>query len=292
MTPVAVDSNLLRYPTTRRLLHGIALETDTPLYILPEVHRELIDRAGLVRSELGRLKRRMAKQGRAADESVFRPAIRDAVATWYEDLQSSVFTRIEDDQTVDYWQSMAEQIPAEIFKVDLQRERTDGDPIIVAQAIHYGIPLLSSNNLKTIDHAQCNEWIRHKGFNGPAVSTPSETIALLSNRDTEVAYHWLLTHATNQVFENEPENRREFARALAVINDGGFKETDAQKPVGSDAFKTIAFRVRQLFESDDRFMSRLHSAVQSPHRETAIQTELDLNQAVNLAVDHARRTRL
>ncbi len=246
MTPVAVDSNLLRYPTTRRLLHGIALETDTPLYILPEVHRELIDRAGLVRSELGRLKRRMAKQGRAADEFVFRPAIRDAVATWYEDLQ---------------------------------RERTDGDPIIVAQAIHYGIPLLSSNNLKTIDHAQCNEWIRHKGFNGPAVSTPSETIALLSNRDTEVAYHWLLTHATNQVFENEPENRREFARALAVLNDGGFKETDTQKPVGSDAFKTITFRVRQLFERDGRFMSRLQSAVQSPHRETAIQTELDLNQA-------------
>ncbi len=246
MTPVAVDSNLLRYPTTRRLLHGIALETDTPLYILPEVHRELIDRAGLVRSELGRLKRRMAKQGRAADEFVFRPAIRDAVATWYEDLQ---------------------------------RERTDGDPIVIAQAIHYRIPLLSSNNLKTIDHAQCNEWIRHKGFNGPAVSTPSETIALLSNRDTEVAYHWLLTHATNQVFENEPENRREFARALAVLNDGGFKETDTQKPVGSDAFKTITFRVRQLFERDGRFMSRLQSAVQSPHRETAIQTELDLNQA-------------
>lgn len=66
----AVDTNLLAYPTSRRLLHGIALETGQRIFILPEVDKELSEGRNLAQAEVERLSRRDLHLSHTLTESI------------------------------------------------------------------------------------------------------------------------------------------------------------------------------------------------------------------------------
>ncbi len=292
MQGFALDTNLLRYPTARRLLHGIALETGMRIFVLPEVHREIFDRQGIARSEIGRWQRKERKQkGTFLESTEVNSAIEAAALSWYSDLINSdnVFALLPDSQSISGWHRIAESIPEEVFKSGLARDPLEGDPLIIAQAVHFNVDLLSSNNLQTIEHDACNRWLLQKGWNHPLIHTPSETISTLANGDVDVAYTWFMAHATNRAHESDDDNRQEFANALGILSRGGFRTTDTRREEDSDAFRTIVYRIARRFESDEHFGARFKKALieHRCHREVAITIEIQLNERVNAAAEKA-----
>jgi len=284
----AVDTNLLAYPTSRRLLHGVALETGRRIVLLPEVYKELADNRNLAQAEVERLARRdsaLFMDLSASIEDILQmPALR-----WLEhDLQDEAtpFVRVDAGEA-DRGQiaQIARGLPKQVFSgLQASNRGLDGYPTIVAEAMFFDIDILSSNNLNTIDHEALNRWLSEMtGRNQPLIYRPSTTIEALCENELEQAYRWFMAHGMNKVHAHDDDNRAEFAKTLRVLESGGFRRKYTRRHP-SDAFMTIVHRIEQLFLADRHFASRLQAALASPHRPHAINLELKLNERVNNAL--------
>ena len=286
----AVDTNLLLFPTTRRLLHGIALETNREVFILPQVDLEL-RRHNLIEAELARWKRRRGEPPPSqTTEEALEKAIEQQTLLWYtEDLVAghTPFRVLSDPNSEMNWRRIADSIPDDVFKTRPSRDRLQGDALVLAQAIHFNVELLSSNNLETIEHDKFNGWLIEKGWNRPLIHTASETIEALAQGDVRLAYTWFMVHSTNRIHERELDNRKEFSRALRILERSGFRGVDGRRPPESDTFRTIVYRIQRLFEQDQQFERRFRQALHAhqSQRQTAVSLELRLNDRVNAAVD-------
>ena len=218
----AIDSNLFVSPATRRLLHGIALETGKNIFLLPEVHREIAKRKRICSAEVFRWRRRQRWQKLDAGGPVEKmerviDAIGKASLDWYEEELSrpnGVFGRVQTtDREARDVARIGEALPKRIFKGFVEGKPLEGDPLIVAQAIFHKIDLLSTNNLNTIDHDQLNAWLRSRGdWIHDLIHTPSHAVQEICQDDIQRVYQHFIAHGTLRVSAKEQENRTEFAR--------------------------------------------------------------------------------
>lgn len=287
----AVDTNLFVYPTARRLLNGIARETGRVVYLLPGVRSEILDRGNLCAAEMGRWRRRRNSADAISGDTIQRieSAVAAAGEQWFEEevaRRDSVFRLVDisDEQDKRDVNRIAEAIPATVFSIPGGRSEVSPDRLVVAQAIFSGIDLLSTNNLKSIDHEALNAWLRSKGgWNRDLIYTPSQTVLELCGNDVRLAHQFVIAHATNRVSQFEDENRDEVRRALDVLDTAGFgRDGPGQQ---SDAFRTIVYRLKAELRLDREFDARFRAAVASRHRQPPIDTELRLNERINRAVD-------
>ena len=294
----AIDSNLFVFPATRRLLHGIALETGKNIFLLPEVHREIAKRKRICSAEVFRWRRRQRWQKLDAGGPVEKmerviDAIGKASLDWYEEELSrpnGVFGRVQTtDREARDVARIGEALPKRIFKGFVEGKPLEGDPLIVAQAIFCKIDLLSTNNLNTIDHDQLNAWLRSRGdWIHDLIHTPSHAVQEICQDDIQRVYQHFIAHGTLRVSAKEQENRTEFVRALNALSRAGFGDGD-DGAHESDAFMGVVYRVDAEFRFDRHFAARFQEAIASPHREPAIESERRLNNLVDLAVKEAGR---
>lgn len=293
----AVDTNLLAYPTSRRLLHGVALETGKRIVLLPEVYKELADGRNLAQAEAERFARRDSARFNELSASI-ESILQTPSLQWIEDdLQDeeTPFVRV-DASEADRGRiaEIARGLPKHVFSgLQVSNRGLAGDPTIVAEALFFDVDFLSSNNLNTIDHEALNRWLSETtGRNQPMIYRPSTTIEALCENDLELAYRWFMSHGMNRVHahEHEGRNRAEFVKTLRVLESGGFRRKYKRRQP-SDAFLTIVHRVEQLFLADRHFPARLQAALASPYRPRAINLELKLNERVNRAIRQRERAR-
>ncbi len=162
----AVDTNVLAFPTQRRLVFGVALALNTPIVLLPEVERELTSRT-LVVAEKVRIKR-IAKIDiddlPPGVRSTLRQKLKDQTNRWWQDIPEGLIQRITFDARQDAKvEAFCESFPKKVFTTGIDRDPFAGDPRIAAQAIVANVMLLGTNNLKTIDHQKINEHLRGHG---------------------------------------------------------------------------------------------------------------------------------
>ena len=150
----ALDTQLLAYETPRRLLHGIAAEIDAGIIVLPEVKREVGER--LKTNEQGRWIEQLLDDRRYSDEQRER-IVREAGAAageWFADELARTDNRwaAQDETLREAWEArlIARNLPVGVVK--RSGLEPEGDRLIVAQAAVYGVRLLTTNNLKTINH--------------------------------------------------------------------------------------------------------------------------------------------
>ncbi len=289
----ALDTNLLRNPTPRRFLHGIALETERRVVVLPEVRNELIgDHHQLAIAEFERWERRARRQGVSSSSLKKRilDTVRPATIDWYKNTllhPTSVFDEaLLDDAGMTQVNNIIKGFPPEVFMEDTTVFTDSGDPVIVAQAIQLGIELLGSNNLSTISHEKLNAWLARKGMNRPLIYTPSETVNELADQNIETLYQWVMAHAMNHIHEDESDNKKEFRRALDVLAASGFRGTNKRKRESDPSFKTIVFEVNNYFKKDHNFTKVLRETLigKRQMREKALSLELELNNQINAAI--------
>ena len=290
----AIDTNLFLFPTARRLLHGIALETGMNIYIVPEVDHEILGRENLRRTELRRWTQRQKRLGESHAAGVdIRSAIGEAASAWYESLftcPESVFVRLEmSDSEEQIAHEVTEAMPKKIFRGFVRNEELRGDPLVIAQALVLNVDLLGTENLNTIDHDALNAWVRERtGRNHDLLHTASETALALCQDDVARAYKYCLTHGTWRISENEDENRSEFIRTLNVLTSAGFGQRRRDK---TDTFRNLVYKVEGEFLFDTEFPSNFREALDSSHRELPMRVERELNTLVNQSVAHSERRR-
>ncbi len=290
----ALDTNLFRNPTPRRFLHGIAVETGETIIVLPEVKKELLKEDGhLASAEYDRYERRVAQP--LEKERVI-DCLLAAVREWYAHLIMHA-NHIEEYPSSrpanEAVSKILRSFPPELFKQDVTSYEQDGDPKIVAQAIHFNVELLGSNNLRTISHRKLNMWLQKtKGWNNDLISTPSETINRLAQEDTQTVYRWIMAHAMNRVSNDVRDNRKEYKKALNILQAAGFREEEVQEgeqeknAQPNDVFQTIVFEVNNFFQKDRHFQEVLRETLleSKEHIEHVLEFEFALNKTVNEAI--------
>ncbi len=233
---LALDTNLLAYETPRRFLRNVARDLGMGIHVLPQVHEESLKR--IERAEQERWTERLENLPGYTDLARGRivSAVGAAARQWLDEQcrrqDSGLYlVRPTFEQT---WQAhrIARNLPPGVVKRGISVPT--GDPLILAQAAVHNVTLLSTNNFKTIDHENANEWFRdHLAEPEPIVRTPDETIGRLCGNDRSVAERWTLAYAPNWTRERsgvrEEDNLRLiYEEALDRLAGAGFEET-AQK---------------------------------------------------------------
>ena len=158
------------------------------------------------------------------------------------------------------------------------------DMWVVAQSLAHGVPLLSTNNLNTIDHDIINAWLRSdQGFNHDFILGPGKSVHRLLDWNMSKTHECVIAHATTGRRKTTQERQKQVVGALGVLSATGFPaEKASDLDVNADAFASLKFHIRnQLMEEQD-FDSLYERAMGYPHRATAAATEIRLNDAVNI----------
>ena len=134
----ATDTNMIRNPSSRRLLHGIALETEHTISVLPEVAHELIGKRNcqIAQCEEERWWNRHPDATDTESISETLLAVKAAaVAYCTEMFAMSPFQlrTIEHDHV--YLSRLLRSLPQNAFQRDTLGIIAEGDPLIVAEAI-------------------------------------------------------------------------------------------------------------------------------------------------------------
>ena len=225
---LAPDTNLLCYPSTRTLLHGIALERDITLVVLPEVLEETCRRLRAI--ERGRIVDFFeagtnlddARQGEIVERAA------DQANAWFIDeikREDTAYSAPEND-----WESavkavrIAKNLPRNI--VPEAPPSPEGDALIIAQALVHKATVLSTNNLRTIEHELANKWVRKvTGVDDDLLLSPDETMRLLAKGDWRRVAHWIAMYNSRVYMRPAGERRRAFADSLKALDGGGFRES-------------------------------------------------------------------
>ncbi len=96
------------------------------------------------------------------DEEILEAISQSSLVWCHNDLtsESSVFEKLSQSLSlVDQRriQELADNMPAHAFLQGIPLYEAGGDPVIIAQALYFGIDLLGSNNLNTITHDVIND---------------------------------------------------------------------------------------------------------------------------------------
>ena len=268
-TTLALDTNLLAYPSSRRLLHGVALDTGVALVVLPEVYNETWRRVGLI--EASHWEDDLEEDSRYSDSHKQRivDAVVEGAREWFEGelaRDESVFEPLH--ETLDQaWAArrIVRNLPADSIRG--HDRLAEGDPLIIAQAIVFDVALLSTNNLSTIHHERINEWASARGRNQPLLHLPDETLESLAGESRDKTYEWTIAHGPWQA-DSTDENtcRQDYEAAVQRLDGAGFAKSARQ--------------AQWDYEQDDRFMTRVRALSGSDHARTAQEAELRLRTRV------------
>lgn len=227
---LAPDTNLLAYRTPRQFLHGISLANNIELVVLPEVLAETKRRlrAAMQPRLIKALRANESLDDKARERILL--AAGDAVEHWFVNEISRSDnayspTKASETDALDALE-IAATLPSGILR-QTHREAS-GDPLIIAQAVVHNVHLLSTNNLKTIDHEKANEWASQftQGMGGQLIHTPDETINALARGDRERVARWVISYAGAR-----PDKRADgrwqdtFETAIDSIRRAGFRNT-------------------------------------------------------------------
>ena len=248
---LAPDTNLLACETSRRMLHGIALETGHAIAVLPEVFIET--ERHIVRIAEQGIRQRLAQDSRYDDATKQRITVAAGAATkaCFEeqlDHQGGVYVRLTETLS-QAWRSRlaALNIPPGIVKDN--RLRISGDALILAQAVAFDVILISTNNLHTIHHAKANAWAQQTTRrNRQLIYTPDETLNELSQGSEDTLYAWTIAHGMRPPNSDEAICRDEYEAALNRVYGAGFRNTSE--------------KARWHYELDPGFMASVHTARQ------------------------------
>ncbi len=124
------------------------------------------------------------------------------------------------------------------------------DMWVVAQSLAHGVPLLSTNNLNTIDHDIINAWLRSdQGFNHDFILGPGKSVHRLLDWNMSKTHECVIAHATTVRRKTTQERQKQVVGALGVLSATGFP---AEKAADLDAFASLKFHIRnQLMEEQD-----------------------------------------
>ncbi len=286
----AVDTNLLVYPTSRRLLHGVALECQEQLVILPEVEKELMERDNLLDAEVSRWGRRNGTPFRKLKETeqvALRKSLNKAINIWWNEFKKNPIIEVPQWTERDVIDSshIAESIPSHVFNEKKPTNLGAGDRLIVSQAIHCDVELIGSNNLRTIDHLGLNRWLIDHGWNRKLIHNASDALEALEHTHQKDVYEWIIAHGMKNVYEDEQMSRDEFSKTLKVLASAGFRESfkNTTSVANDETFRTIIFNVRNQFDDDPKFIERVRDVIirDRENREKALKSELRLSELVN-----------
>ena len=225
----APDTNMLTHETSRRMLHGIALETGFGVAVLPEVQIEM--RRRLARLEENRWMQRLAADERYTDATKKRivTAAGRAASEWFESemvAQDNAYVQLSETYKQGWVaRRLADTLPQHgVVRKDT--DTTQGDPLIVAQAVVHGVVLLSSNNLITIEHDVANEWaIRETSRTTQLIYSPDQTLEMLSQNTNSSLYMWTIAYGMRHQGVADSVYPREYMLGLQRLEGAGFHKT-------------------------------------------------------------------
>jgi len=254
---LALDTNLLAYSSSRRLLHGVALETGTSLVVLPEVYAQTLSRVGLIAES--RWESELEEDARFADADKQRivDAAAEGARAWFKGemaREEGAFVPLE--ETLDQaWAArrIARNLPAGSIR---RNDRlAEGDPLIIGQAITFDVTLLSTNNLRTIRHEPINAWVTSTlGRNQRLLYLPDETLQELSNCDRQQTYEWTIAYGAWPMqldVEDESAVRESYEGAIERIAGAGFADTASEAQWDYEQDARFIARARMLLNLDE-----------------------------------------
>ncbi len=282
----ALDTNLLVYPTARQFLSGVALELGEVIAILPEVYREITDGGHLALAEAHRFNRRMRIRGADLSDEEKNEALKilqAPVRAWIDSvlLNSPPFISIPSDENVKQGtRTIVDTMPTEAFSGTIHRDTPAGDRQIVAEAVYFGIDILGSNNLDTVDHQELNTWAKKRGWNRDLIQTPSQLVLALASDNIATAYQWAMAFGMHKISSRPLQNQQEFSKTLNVLSRAGFQENRL------DAFERLVFKLKAHMRNDKSFEPSLKAALEQmkSSRRKVIELEITLNDHVNTAL--------
>ena len=274
----ALDTQLLAYETPRRLLHGIAAEIDAGIIVLPEVKREVGER--LKTNEQGRWIEQLLDDRRYSDEQRER-IVREAGAAageWFADELARTDNRwaAQDETLREAWEArlIARNLPVGVVK--RSGLEPEGDRLIVAQAAVYGVRLLTTNNLKTINHKEANAWFAQTvGANHNVVQTPDETLDELSGGSHTRIFQWTLAYAEHwsaeRIRRGEHVLRETYEDALERLKGAGFEQSLYAEHWSAERIRRGEHVLRETYEDepDGGFAQSLREALERKAQTTA-----------------------
>lgn len=282
LSRIAADTNLLTYSTSRRLLHGIALERSQSLCVLPEVLVEAKRRIAIAESrrcecQLDSRDDVRYKRGETRERII--EAVGEAATQWFVlelGRDDTAFEQLE--LTVEQRRrsrKFARSIPPKaIKKGQIEFFEEGGDPVIIGEALAFEVTLLSTNNFRTINHDLVNAWVtRELGRNSWLLYGPNETLRYLAEDDISAYYQWMVTHGLNLFHDDSDMNRSAMHDVFERFESSGFQQ--------------CAFLAEREFEVDTEFEHKVQIARNSPHHAAAIRSEQRLRHATRTAAEQA-----
>ena len=235
------------------MLHGIALETGYAIAVLPEVFIETQRRVADIAARGCRQRLVQDPRYDVATKQTIATAAGSAASAWFEEetaYPGSVFVRLTE-SLQQAWRArlIADNLPPGLVQGNLGN--STGDALILAQAVVFDVTLLSTNNLRTIHHADANDWAKQMTRrNTQLVYTPDETLVELSQGSVETLYAWTIAYGMRPPGRDEAVCRKQYEAALNRVSGEGFGNT--------------SMSAQWRYEHDATFMASVHNA---SHRE-------------------------
>ena len=260
---VAPDTNLLAYGASRRLLHGMALDSQCTLVVLPEVAVESTRRIAAYVEDMW-VRQLMDRHDLPRDARVRIAGAAGAGAReWFEnDLLAGGGCFEAAVETFDLaWEArkIAVNLPPGALRGS-HPDRAAGDPLIIGQALAFDVDLLSTNNFRTMHHPTLNDWAAGLGRDRPLLYTPDESVAQMQALAEHTPYEWSLAYGPWRIDEaDEDASRAAFEDSIGRIKGAGFIN--------------MAQEIQWEYEGDDGFWSRAQALLRSSRSQAALATE-------------------
>ena len=223
MTICVADTNVIGFPTPRRLLSGISVQLGNPFFATPTVAREgvkIIRRA----EEIHWLERMKEFDLPASVKSSVFAAVGNAAEEWAEEL-----LHLDEGWLRPICTTSEKQMDAALFTLEIPKEAFISprpmnyaqDMAIVCEAIAGGADMMITSNMDTIDHAMLNRWVIDSGLrNSPVLYSPDYGISeLLGEFKAEYAHVAAITMGLSRSSRpkwEEHESLMRFTRGLEV----------------------------------------------------------------------------
>lgn len=280
MNELALDTNLMLYPISRMLMHGIACEAGLQVAILPEVKTEALRGIGgvFINEWTGKFESQSGYRDKRKELRII-AAVTDAARNWLLSEMTNPETNYcevalsQEQITEAAW--IAHQLPDHVFDIDMWGRKGHGDPLIIGEAVVQNVELLSTNNFVNLDHEVVNNWVYTVGRNSKILYDPNESLNELSKGNSFTCYRWFMEYGMRRIHTDHNANRSEFEDVLRRIHAAGF---DAQ-----------ASRVRRIYRADTDFEEKIQSVRTNPGqaRQRVLESESRLRTAVLEAAECA-----
>ena len=225
---LAPDTNLLSFPSTRTLLHAVALANDMEVIVLPEVMDETLRRLRAVEADRAASAFKGQSNLDEDRQQLIVERVIDAAQTWFMNeihRSDTAYRAVENtwklgSQAILLAKNLPKGIVPEAPPVP------EGDALILAQAVVHDATVLSTNNLRSIDHDLANEWARRvTGRTSDLVLSPDQTMERLSDGDWGRVARWVACYSARVGELPVGKRRGAIEASLRALEGGGFHET-------------------------------------------------------------------